>query len=80
MSRTVASFVVQESKTPSPRLHRMNLTDADIGEFQVLWKQGTKHDLPPETARDYAESLIRLVALTWRIEREYRKRDPPRTE
>lgn len=57
----------------------MNLTDADIGEFQVLWKQETKHGLPPETARDYAESLIRLVALTWRIEREYRKRDPPRT-
>ncbi|MFH1444689.1 MAG: hypothetical protein ABIG34_04880 [Candidatus Peregrinibacteria bacterium] len=57
----------------------MKLTDADIGEFQELWKQREGQAISMETARDYAESLIRLVALTWRIEREYRKRDPPDT-
>ncbi len=41
----------------------MTLTDADIGEFQVLWKQETGQDISAETARAYAEDVLGLVAL-----------------
>ncbi len=39
------------------------LTDADIGEFRVLWKQETGQDIPPETAREYAEDILGIVAI-----------------
>lgn len=41
----------------------MNLTPQDIGEFQQLWKRETGQDIPPETAREYAEDILAIVAL-----------------
>ena len=53
------------------------LTDADIGEFRVLWKQETGQDISPETARDYAEDVLALVAIVARPHARAREERPP---
>lgn len=53
----------------------MNLTDADIGEFQVLWKEETGEDISVETARQYATSILGLVSIV--VQRNHPREEKP---
>ncbi len=41
----------------------IELSKSDIGVFQKLWQEETGEDIPPEKAREYAESLVSLVSI-----------------
>jgi hypothetical protein len=41
----------------------IDLTPQDIGEFKALFKQETGQDITDEQAREYALSVLHLVAL-----------------
>ena len=43
-----------------------HLTDDDLKEFQVLWKQEARQDIPLATAREYASDILGLVAIVAR--------------
>lgn len=53
------------------------LTDTDIGEFRMLWKQETGQDISPETAREYAEDVLALVAIVAQPLTRAREERPP---
>lgn len=46
----------------------IRLTEKDIVEFQKLFKQETGRDITCEQAAEYAERLIRLVAIAYGID------------
>jgi hypothetical protein len=41
----------------------IELSDADLREFQVLFKKETGKDISPKEAREYAINLLHFVAL-----------------
>lgn len=55
----------------------MSLTDADIGEFQVLWKQHYGVDLSEPQAREYAERFLGLVELIVNPDLHFPQQDRP---
>ncbi len=55
----------------------MQLTDTDIGEFQVLWKHETGQEISAKTAREYAEDILGLVALAAEPLTEAKDEKPP---
>lgn len=48
----------------------VDLTDKDVREFQSLFRRETGRAITPDEARRYATSLIELVTLVLRIERQ----------
>lgn len=55
----------------------MQLTDTDIGEFCVLWKEETGQDISYETAREYAQDILGLVAIVAEPLTRAREEKPP---
>ena len=55
----------------------MKLTDTDIGQFRMLWKQETGQSISDETAREYAEDIVGLVALATEPLTKPREEKPP---
>ena len=41
----------------------MQFSDAEIREFQLLWKKETGKDIGMEEAREHAENIVGLVAI-----------------
>jgi hypothetical protein len=44
----------------------MQFSDAEIREFQLLWKKETGKDISAEEARGHAENVVGLVALVYK--------------
>ena len=53
------------------------LTDADIGEFRVLWKQETGQNISLEAAGKYAQDILGLVAIVAEPLTKPREEKPP---
>lgn len=55
----------------------MKLTDTDIGEFCVLWKQETGQNISFETAQEYAQDILALVSIATEPFTKARDEKPP---
>jgi hypothetical protein len=55
----------------------MQLTDTDIGQFRALWRKETGQDISPETAREYAEDILGIVAIIAEPLTKPREEKPP---
>ena len=53
------------------------LTDQDIGEFRELWRKETGQEIPPETAREYAEDILGIVSIVVEPLIKPREEKPP---
>ncbi|TSC57252.1 MAG: hypothetical protein Greene041662_1011 [Candidatus Peregrinibacteria bacterium Greene0416_62] len=55
----------------------MQLTDTDIGEFRELWRKETGQEIPTETARQYAEDILGIIAIVAEPLTRAREEKPP---
>ncbi len=55
----------------------MKLTDTDIGQFRELWRKETGQDISEESAREYAEDVLSLVAIVMEPLCKPREEKPP---
>jgi hypothetical protein len=55
----------------------ITLSEQDIGTFRELWRKETGQEIPPQTAREYAEDILGIVAIVAEPLTRTREKKPP---